>query len=191
MTNMSPQEPSFNRGIWKELEEQVRTWTQEKGSLYVVTGALFEWDKHMIKSKITVPSHFYKILYDANGSQPKMVAFLLPNAEGSRPFSKYAISVDELEQRSGIDYFSQLPDNIEDSLEKGVDLATWGGGSIVSPSVQNIEKQDVAVYVCSTSKGKKYHKEHCSGLSHCKGTAMTYTIEKAEKAGYSPCGTCF
>ena len=194
MTNMSPQEPSFNRGIWKDLEEDVRSWTQEKGSLYVVTGALFEQDKRMRKSKITVPSHFYKVLLDVNGAQPKMVAFLLPNAEGSRPMSKYAISVDELEIRSGIDYFSQLPDNIEDNLEKSVDLATWGGGVVVDQSNTSITQNNngnVFVYVCSTSKGKKYHKKECGGLSHCKGVTLNYTLEKAQKLGFSPCGTCY
>lgn len=208
MTNMSPQEPSFNRGIWKDLEEDVRAWAQAKGALYVVTGALFEQDKRMRKTKITVPSHFYKILFNANGAHPTMIAFLLPNAEGSRPMSKYAISVDDLETRSGIDFFAQLPDNIEESLEKNVDLSNWESGSTdgsshnsssTSSSASNTEHSSNStvslsenlVYVCSTSKGMKYHKQNCGGLSHCKGVTIPYTLEKARKLGFSPCGTCY
>lgn len=198
MTNMSPQEPSFNRGIWKDLEEDVRSWAQEKGAIYVVTGALFEQDKRMKKTKIIVPSHYYKILLDANGRQPKLIAFLLPNAEGSRPMSKYAVCVDDIEQRAGIDFFSQLPDNLEDSLEKSVDLSGWcsAGGTTVtnssqSASVSSTSGNEDLVYVCSTSKGMKYHKKDCSGLNRCKGVTISYSYEKAKKMGYSPCGTCF
>ena len=188
MTNMSPQEPSFNRGIWKDLEEDVRAWCGEKESIYVVTGALFEQDKRMRKSKITVPSHFYKILFDP--IRVEMVAFLLPNQEGEKPMSKYAISVDDLEKRSGIDFFPQLADSLENRLETSINISSWYPNQTVESAPEQPETDDV-VYVCSTSKGMKYHKKDCSGLKHCRGITISYPLKKAKEKGYSPCGTCY
>ena len=188
MTNMSPQEPSFNRGIWKDLEEDVRGWCVEKGAIYVVTGALFEQDKRMRKSKITVPSHFYKIIL--NPKEQEMIAFLLPNQESEKPMSKFAISVDDLEVRSGVDFYSQLPDSIEDKLESAINITNWYSNDVGSSNA-NTNDVENSVYVCSTSKGLKFHKKDCNGLKQCRGTTIRYTPQKAKESGYSPCGTCY
>jgi endonuclease G len=59
LTNMMPQVPGNNRGIWKYLEENIRYWVQVKGEVYVITGTLFEGQPKMM-NKVTVPSHVYK-----------------------------------------------------------------------------------------------------------------------------------
>jgi len=65
LSNMSPQYPSFNRGIWKKLEELVRKWAIQEDSLYVVTGPIFINNKGSIgPDKVTVPGFYYKVLYD-------------------------------------------------------------------------------------------------------------------------------
>lgn len=190
MTNMSPQEPAFNRGIWKDLEEDIRGWASKIAGIYIVTGALFEQDKRIKRAKITVPSHFYKILYTPTENEPRMIAFLLPNGEGSKPMCKYAVSVDDIEQCTGIDFFAQLPNETEDRLESKVDCGLWyqeESSAVSTSSSANVND----VYVCSTSKGMKYHKKDCGGLKNCKGVTISYTIEKAKSKGYSPCGTCY
>lgn len=190
MTNMSPQEPAFNRGIWKDLEEDIRGWASKIDGIYIVTGALFEQDKRIRKAKITIPSHFYKILYTPSEKAPRMVAFLLPNGEGSKPMCKYAVSVDDVEKRAGIDFFAQLPDEAENRLESTVDCGSWyGEENVVTSSSFSVDGTDV--YVCSTSKGMKFHKKDCGGLKNCKGVIISYSVEKAKSKGYSPCGTCY
>jgi endonuclease G len=82
MSNVSPQLPGFNRGIWKSLESQVRNWTRDKDSLYVVTGPIFnETDQRIGKNKVRIPSAFYKVLYAEGKNQ--MLAFILPNQASS------------------------------------------------------------------------------------------------------------
>ncbi|WP_286137671.1 DNA/RNA non-specific endonuclease [Gabonibacter massiliensis] len=115
MSNMSPQVPAFNRGIWKRLEDLLRK-RGRKELLYVVTGPVFKENKgHIGKNKVTVPGYYYKLFY-APASQ-QMIAYLLPNAGSDQPLKDFAVSVDRIEALTGIDFFPQLPDEIEKLLE--------------------------------------------------------------------------
>ena len=89
MSNMSPQVPMFNRGIWKELEEHVRNRAR-KEKLYVVTGPIFKSNKGSIgKGKVTVPGYYYKLFYSP--SKQQMIAYVLPNEESKRPLNSFAV----------------------------------------------------------------------------------------------------
>ena len=115
MSNMSPQVPMFNRGIWKELEEHVRNRAR-KEKLYVVTGPIFKSNKGAIgKGKVAVPGYYYKLFYSP--AKQQMIAYVLPNEESKRPLNSFAVSVDKVEKMTGIDFFSQLPDDLERVLE--------------------------------------------------------------------------
>jgi DNA/RNA endonuclease G (NUC1) len=101
MSNVSPQAPEFNRGIWKDLESEVREWAKQKHRLYVVTGPVFSENKGTIgQDRVLVPGYFFKVLFDENSS-PEMIAFVLPNQKSDRPLSDFAVSVDELEKMTG------------------------------------------------------------------------------------------
>lgn len=80
---MSPQTPAFNRGIWKQREEQVLDFAVAEGEIYVVTGPVLAKEKTLTigPNQVTVPACYYKIVYDLTSPQ-KMIAFILPN-EGS------------------------------------------------------------------------------------------------------------
>ena len=89
MSNMSPQVPMFNRGIWKELEEHVRNRAR-KEKLYVVTGPIFKSNKGAIgKGKVTVPGYYYKLFYSP--SKQQMIAYVLPNEASKRPMNSFEI----------------------------------------------------------------------------------------------------
>lgn len=123
MSNMSPQVPGFNRGIWKSLEEQVRKWGK-KEEIYVVTGPVFKDDKGKIgESGVTVPGYYYKVIYSPGREQ--MIAFVLPNEKSDRLFTDHVVSVDSVERLTGIDFFVQLPDTLENRLEAKSDYARW------------------------------------------------------------------
>ena len=118
MTNISPQIPGCNRGIWKRLESQVRRWTLKEEELYIITGPIFpRTPNRMKKSKIPIPSAFYKVILDLTPPM-KMIGFIIPNATSKRKLSAFAVSVDEVERLTGYDFFSDLDDDIENSLEK-------------------------------------------------------------------------
>lgn len=128
MSNVSPQTPDFNRGIWKELEEQVRAWAKKEREIYIVTGPIFKDTKGVIgKEEVTVPGYFFKIIYDITDN-PRMIAFVLPNEKSSRPLTDFVVPVDKAEELTGFNFFSQLPDNIENNLESKVQLAGWFSG---------------------------------------------------------------
>ena len=123
LSNMSPQVAGFNRGIWRSLETQVREWALEFSKLYVVTGPIFEDNIDTIGiNNVTVPGYYYKVLYDGNN---KMIGLILPNASSSNSLNQFVVSVDQIEQKTGIDFFSGLNDDLENQLEGSVNTTGW------------------------------------------------------------------
>jgi len=127
LSNMSPQSPSFNRGIWKKLEDQVRVWAIEKDSLYIITGPVLEPVDSLIgESRVAVPRYYFKVLVDLSPPDHSFIAFLLPNDRSDNDLYHYVVSVDSLESFTGYDFFAFAPDQqIIDWLEKNVDLTSW------------------------------------------------------------------
>ncbi len=133
MTNVSPQDKDFNRGVWKSLELQVRDWAANFDKLYVITGPVLTTRAKKIMNKgskkkmeIPVPQSYYKIVLDFYGSDIKMIAFWMKNVESDAPLIAFATTVDDIEKMTGIDFFPALPDAIEDELESKIDLTNWG-----------------------------------------------------------------
>lgn len=126
-SNVSPQVPSFNRGIWKQLEERVRAWAARYDSLYIATGPLFlREDTAYVKGYLPVPTHFYKALLVHCQGRWQAVAFCLPqSATGTESYWLYSLTVDSLQRVSGLDFFSLLPDELEYPAERRVDLQFW------------------------------------------------------------------
>ena len=125
LSNMSPQSKDFNSGIWNDLEEQVRRWVLTTGRLYVVTGGVLTANKGKIGSNgVSIPRNYYKVIYDPR-RQGNMIAFLMPNENSTKPLQQFVVSVDSLENLTGIDFFSTLPDSIESLLESEIDMLGW------------------------------------------------------------------
>jgi endonuclease G len=123
LSNISPQRSGFNRGIWKILEEQVRIWVVQEDTLFVVTGPIFKDRRRSIGThKITIPAAYYKVIYDPTADK-KMAAFILPHKKSKENIFLFAVSVDEVEQQTGIDFFSGLDDELEKRLE--AEIITW------------------------------------------------------------------
>ena len=126
MSNMSPQRPSFNRGIWKRLEEQVRLWALNNKSIYIVTGGVLADELGKIGiNGVSVPEYYYKVILDYTEPDIKGIGFILPNQKGSQLLKSYAVPIDEVEKVTGIDYFHLIPDQIENQLEKKINLNEW------------------------------------------------------------------
>lgn len=127
MSNMSPQIALFNGGVWNELENMVRDWAFKNKKLYIVTGPIFSENMTRIgKSKVAVPTHFYKVLLDLENPEEKAIGFILPNALSDRRLSEYAVSIDEVEQRTGLNFYNYLLEEEKEAiLESKFDLSLW------------------------------------------------------------------
>ena len=125
-SNMSPQRSQFNRGIWKDLEEQVRQFAVKEEEIYVVTGPVLPDEKTITigPNAVTVPSHFYKVVFDLTPPQ-KMIGFILPNEGSKADLRKFAVTVDAVEEATGLDFFSILPKKIQEKLESTITVNAW------------------------------------------------------------------
>ena len=130
MSNMSPQEPGFNRGIWKKLEGKVRDWANADGSVFVATGGILTNGLPTIgRNQVSVPRFYYKVILDYSEPGLKGIGFILPNKKSDKDIMSFAVPIDRVESRTGIDFFASLPDDIEARLESSFNALSWSGSS--------------------------------------------------------------
>jgi endonuclease G len=166
LSNMSPQDPSFNRGIWSKLESVVRSWCVEEDTIYVVTGPVFKNNIGTIGvNQVTVPGYYYKAILDITGEK-KMIGLVLPNAKSSANLESFVITIDSLESLTKIDFFPGLPDNIEKNLESKSEKAKWD--FVPSVSSTNTSSSLKAV-TPSTTQIKTSSAVQCRGVAKSTG----------------------
>jgi endonuclease G len=162
-SNMSPQVPSFNRGIWKKLEALVRTWAIENNSIYVVTGPILTKGLETIgPDKVSVPKYYYKVILDYTEPGIKGIGFILPNEGSKENLENFALSIDSVESVTGIDFFNLLENRQENEIEKTLCLNCWSWNIVKSKSSINDSKSTESVR-CNgmTKKG-----ERCKIMTH-------------------------
>jgi endonuclease G len=127
MSNMSPQDQGFNRGIWSRLESKVRDWAVENDSILVLSGPVLKGIKKYIgKDSIGVPDYFFKIVADISAPDYKVIAFVLPNRGSSKDIMSYAVTIDSVHRITGYDFFPNIMDkNMRKSLEKNLSTKLW------------------------------------------------------------------
>lgn len=125
LSNISPQPPRFNQGIWGKLENLVRAWALKTGDLWVTTGPLLERGLPSIGAgEVSTPRYFYKVLVTQTAKARKALALLLPvNASGD--LSQYAVTIDELEERTGLDFNHGMDREAEAELESTLSVSAW------------------------------------------------------------------
>ncbi len=137
LTNMQPQVNAFNANVWANMEGMVRTWNRNsfRDTLYVCKGGTIDDKNNILRyigtgaSQIPVPKYFFMALLCKNSQGYKAMAFWIEHKAGyddGNALKQYVISIDELEEKTGIDFFCNLPDDIEDSVEQNVYLNSWG-----------------------------------------------------------------
>ena len=209
-SNMSPQEPSFNRGIWKKLEELVRTWAIENDKLYIVTAPVLTKGLPTIgANKVSVPKYYYKVILDYTEPDIKGIGFIMPNKGINEPLQTYAVTIDSVESLTGIDFFPLLPNDQEKSIESSLCIDCWSwvstktsGGSKSSTSVQcqGITKAgNRCKNKTSNPSGYCYQHENQSTINQSQQEKRSTSIQcsATTKAGnrckrmtYSPNGLC-
>lgn len=126
LSNICPQNPNLNGGVWKDLEEQVRDLASQKGKIFVVCGPIVNDMSNTIgENKVVVPQAFYKVLLQEENGKVHTIGFVYENVSGRKPMSTYAMTVDEVEKLTNIDFFPSLPNKIENKVEAEVDFSKW------------------------------------------------------------------
>ena len=127
LSNICPQKPKLNRGIWKDLEEQCRLWALDNGSLLIVTGPVITGDmKRLGKNRVAIPKAFYKVLCYHTEKGYKGIGFLFENRDyKDNSLKSIAIPIDSVEKATGIDFFPSIPDDQENEMEAAVDWSRW------------------------------------------------------------------
>lgn len=125
MTNICPQNHGLNKEDWNTLEIQCRTWARRYGEVTIVCGPIFEGEPRYIgRNRVQVPSGFFKVVYREK-PQRKAIGFIFLNDGSRQPWRERACSVDDVEERTGYDFFPGLPDDVEDLIEAEELLRDW------------------------------------------------------------------
>ncbi len=125
MTNISPMKLAYYNHIWIKTEELIRQWSAETDILYVVCGPiLLEAPFPTIgDNNVSVPKRFYKAVYDPKNQ--RAIGFIFKNGMSSGSLESFAVSIDEIEQQTGIDLFPALDDEIERTVEAEQNFNKW------------------------------------------------------------------
>jgi endonuclease G len=165
-SNMSPQQPGFNRGIWKKLEELVRTWAIENKAVYVVTGPVLAKGLFTIGyNKIAVPNYYYKVILDYQNPNIKGIGFILPNESSKSLLQNYAVSIDSVEKVTGLDFFYLLKDQEENLIEKELCINCWSWKSNKISEEKNKNKITVSVQCAGITKAGNRCKRRTTNAS--------------------------
>ena len=125
-SNISPQRHQFNAGIWNKLEQQTRYWAKKNNGVFVITGGVLEDNLTTIGSEdVAVPNFFYKIILDNTKGTIKVLAFLVPHKNSREPLYNFVVSVDAIEALTGINFFAELEDGLEERLEASSSYKNW------------------------------------------------------------------
>jgi endonuclease G, mitochondrial len=127
MSNMAPQPPQFNQGMWAKLEHLIRAWAFNYKKIWIATGPILRGNMPTIgnSTKISVPPEFYKVILRKEGQSYVGIAFIM-NVD--LPFSdlqSYTVSIDDVEDLTGIDFFKFLNSSQERSAEGDFQLSKW------------------------------------------------------------------
>jgi endonuclease G len=126
MSNMTPQPAKFNRGRWSMLETLMRSWALKYQQTWIVTGPILKENLPTIGlSQVSVPLEYFKVVLRKEGQSYKGIGFLMSVDVPYPQLISYALSINQIEDLSGVDFFPFLSDNIEEEIESETDLSGW------------------------------------------------------------------
>lgn len=126
-TNVCPQNHNLNGGVWRSLEERCRDYAYRYGCVYIAAGPIIGENRNgtLGANEVVIPDAFYKVLLVCINGQYEGIGFYFENVAGHRPLTTYAMTIDEIEALTGIDFFFSLPDKIEDDVENKINQEIW------------------------------------------------------------------
>lgn len=126
-TNCCPQDEKLNNGSWNVLENRVRTWARQFGSVYVVTGPIIGQNQcgRIGVHGVVVPDAFFKAVLVYSDEAFHGIAFVMFNNSTPQRILDSYLSINDLEKLSSLDFFPDLDDSVEETIEDDVDLDYW------------------------------------------------------------------
>ena len=132
LTNMQPQVNGFNAGVWENMESQLRDWNKDgfRKKLYICKGGTIENTEAIPNAFTTmartggnliIPAYYFMavLCYTPNDGWKAMGFWVehKANSASNEALAQYMVNIDELERLTGIDFFCNLPDNLEELVE--------------------------------------------------------------------------
>lgn len=125
MSNVAPQKPGLNRGPWREMEHRIADlWTAKYGEIWVIVGCVPGDER--LSSGVDAPVAFWQVIVAQTDDGVRALAVYMPQ---NIPYSAFPVhnivTIDELEQRTGLDFFPDLPGFLEKPLESDLPTRLW------------------------------------------------------------------
>ena len=128
MTNVCPQTPKLNQVYWERLESACRRWADIYGSIYIVCGPVYNSGKHVTigtSHSISVPDGFFKVVITLVEGEEKGIGFYYKNDDVRQTMESATLSIDQVEELTGYNFFAELPDEVEKHIESQKQLSSW------------------------------------------------------------------
>lgn len=126
LSNIIPQNGFMNqRGAWRQAEDFEEGSIEKFGEVQIISGPILDQNMQRIgPNEVCVPNYLFKVIY-RGGYNPQAIAFIIPNFQTNEYYRSYAVSIDEVERLTGLDFLSALPDREERRVEAGFDFNNW------------------------------------------------------------------
>lgn len=121
LSSVVPMNRGMANGIWAALQQRVRDIVQSRGELYIVTGPIYDHKhpKTIGPNHVAVPDAFYEVMFDP--IHVDAIAFIIPNRpEPTKDLPNFVVSVNTVQQRTGLNFLSKLNDPVETLVESNV-----------------------------------------------------------------------
>lgn len=127
MTNICPQVNTLNSGAWMRLEEKCRNWARIDSAIVIVAGPVLtdNLTETIGQTGVVVPERFFKVILSPYVDSPRGIGFIMNNGYVEGGMQGAAVSIDSVERVTGHDFFSELPDSIEDEVESQCRFHYW------------------------------------------------------------------
>lgn len=127
LTNICPQAKSLNTGAWKRLEDKCRQWAVADSAIIIVCGPVLTDNirEYIGDTRVAVPKRFFKVILSPYTTPMRGIGFIMPNDKVAGGMQASAVTIDEVERVTGLDFFSSLPDDVEQAVESHCDFHYW------------------------------------------------------------------
>ncbi len=125
MTNMTPQTPPLNQKAWNSLEGRIRRWACGNGHLKVFTGPVLKPSLPRLASCVAVPEEYFKVILSDKTGDYKAIGFIYSQTDSSDLWMERALPISEVEKRTGLQFFTEFPDDIAKKFKEDLDIEKW------------------------------------------------------------------
>ena len=128
MSNIAPQSPALNRGVWRDVEHRIADlWTARYGEIWVIVGCISpQTGETLSGTPVDVPESYYQVIIAQEGMDVRALAVLFDQSVGWKDWAaRHIVTIDQLEKLTGLDFCPELPSFIQEPLEADLPNRLW------------------------------------------------------------------